>query len=157
MEGHEIVGYRVNADGFRVLLLRSGSFVWSPPEAAENVAVEELRRARHKTQSFLHIYICLKRLKYIGGSESFTRQQADLVVAIKAGNLTGIKPNMNHPSLVFVLPTYLLAHGRSEISPPFWMWEGYFVEREGTMKAPKGIFCGNSAYKRNPWSPRHQS
>ena len=64
MEGHEIVGYEVNADGVKVLLLRSGSFMWSPRKAAENVAVEELRRARHKTQSFLHICIYPKRLKY---------------------------------------------------------------------------------------------
>ena len=64
VEDHDVVGYGINADGVRVLLLRSGFFVWSPPEGAENVAAKELRRVRHKTQSFFHICICQKWLKY---------------------------------------------------------------------------------------------
>ena len=86
-------------------------------------------------------------MKYIGGSESFTRQQVDLVVAIKAGNLTGIKPNMNHPSLVFVLPTYLLAQGRSEPThPPTILNVGRVFRRvvrddEGTERNILWKFC----------------
>ena len=96
VEDHVIVGYGVNADGIRASLLRSGFFVWSPRAVMENMAVEELRRARHKRQSSFHIFICPKRLKHrcIGQ----LHKAADLVMEIRAR-----KPYWNknqHESLI---------------------------------------------------------
>ena len=48
MESHDIIGYSLNGDGVNIPLLKSGSFVWSPPAAVADVAAEELRRARLK-------------------------------------------------------------------------------------------------------------
>ena len=41
--------------------IRSGTFVWSPPPAAADVCLEELRKARMKRKNSLHI-VCVQRL-----------------------------------------------------------------------------------------------
>ena len=64
MEDHDIIGYSRNGDGVNIPLLKSDSFVWSPPVAAADVVVEELRRARNKRQSSFHTFIFPKRMKH---------------------------------------------------------------------------------------------
>jgi hypothetical protein len=54
--GHDLVGGKVREDGFWAPEFRWGYYLWAPPPAAENVALEELRVARLKRQDF-HILI----------------------------------------------------------------------------------------------------
>lgn len=57
--GHGVVGGERNEDGiwFPKLDLH-GPCVWSPPPAAATVAVEELRKARHKRPSLPQLFVC---------------------------------------------------------------------------------------------------
>ncbi len=56
--GHDHDGGEIHADGFWRPKVVPGSFVWSPPPAAADVALEELRKARIKRQQSSHIFIC---------------------------------------------------------------------------------------------------
>ncbi len=58
MGGHDLVaGGAKNTEGHWILAYKPGKFVWAPPPpAAAGVAVEELRKARHKRQDSTHIF-----------------------------------------------------------------------------------------------------
>ena len=55
--GHDIIGGCKNDDGIWTPKYKSGTYVWTPPPAAALVAVEQLRRARHKREDSTHIFL----------------------------------------------------------------------------------------------------
>ena len=57
IRGHDIVGGGISIDGFWRPTIESGTFIWDPPPAAADVALEQLRKARIKRQSSTHIII----------------------------------------------------------------------------------------------------
>eukprot|EP00978_Attheya_sp_CCMP212_P042109 scaffold251331_cov29-Attheya_sp.AAC.1 len=54
VRGHDIIGGATNDIGFYIPQTKSGNYVWTPPPAAEEVALEQLRQARIKRQTSLH-------------------------------------------------------------------------------------------------------
>ncbi|GFH49897.1 hypothetical protein CTEN210_06373 [Chaetoceros tenuissimus] len=86
IRGHDIVpgGYSTNCDGMKIPTTKPGTFVWSPPPIIGDVAVEELRKARHKRQRSMHVFI-IPRLM-----QPFWRKQlykaADLVISLPPGH-----------------------------------------------------------------------
>jgi len=56
-KGHDIVGGSKNCDGMWIPSLKSGTYLWAPPPAAADAALEELRKARHKRQSSTHVVV----------------------------------------------------------------------------------------------------
>jgi len=58
--GHDHDGYFKDENGFMRVKIRKGTFVWSPPPAAAEVAIEELRKARLKRRDSTHIVIIPK-------------------------------------------------------------------------------------------------
>jgi len=54
---HDIVGGANNADGIWIPKFKPGIFLWVPPPAAGQFAVEELRAARNKRTQSLHIFL----------------------------------------------------------------------------------------------------
>jgi len=54
---HDIVGGGTNADGIWIPKFKAGIFLWLPPPAAGQFAVEELRAARNKRTQSLHIVL----------------------------------------------------------------------------------------------------
>ena len=54
--GHDIQEFVLNDDGFEIPRYKAGTFVWAPPPAAADVAIQELRKARHKRQQSLHVH-----------------------------------------------------------------------------------------------------
>ena len=54
---HDIVGGAKNGDGIWVPEYRNATYVWTPPPAAAQVAVEQLRRARLKREGSTHVLI----------------------------------------------------------------------------------------------------
>ena len=74
-----------------------GSFVWAPPPAAADVALEELRKARMKRQDSTHVFVCPRLL-----TTDWLRQlhkAADLVLEIPAGTSFWTK-NMFEPLIL---------------------------------------------------------
>ena len=44
--------------GFYFHKVKSGSYIWAPPPACADVALEQLRVARIKRQSSIHVFVC---------------------------------------------------------------------------------------------------
>jgi hypothetical protein len=58
VRGHDIIGGATNDSGFYIPQTKSGNYVWTPPPAAAEVALEQLRQARIKRQASLHVFVC---------------------------------------------------------------------------------------------------
>ena len=56
--GHDHLGGALDSKGFWRHRIVPGTFVWTPPPAAAEAALEELRKARIKRQDSLHIFAC---------------------------------------------------------------------------------------------------
>jgi hypothetical protein len=56
--GHDQIGGQVRPDGFWCPEFKRGCYLWAPPPAAADVALEELRVARLKRQASFHIFVC---------------------------------------------------------------------------------------------------
>ena len=84
LRGHDIFGFQKNLDGLTQPVLKPGAFIWAPPPAAAEVAIEELRKARHKRQLSYHLFVCPKLMKYNWIGQLF--KGADLVAEVKAQN-----------------------------------------------------------------------
>ena len=59
-KGHDIGGWSEPKpwQQFKMPTIQAGKYVWAPPPGAADVALEELRKARHKRQASTHIFVC---------------------------------------------------------------------------------------------------
>ena len=57
-QGHDQKGGAHDAQKFWQHKIVPGTFVWTPPPAAADVALEELRKARIKRQDSTHFFVC---------------------------------------------------------------------------------------------------
>ena len=56
--GHDLVqGGTTNFEGHWMPKYKAGKYLWVPPPAAADVAIEELRKARHKRQESTHLFV----------------------------------------------------------------------------------------------------
>ena len=55
--GHDIDGWTCGSDTMWRPIIKSGTFVWTPPPAACDVALEELRKARIKRHDSTHLIL----------------------------------------------------------------------------------------------------
>ena len=99
LRGHDISGYSQNHDGRTVPTYKKGIYIWTPPPAAARIALEELRQARHKRQSSLHIFIT--PLLMIPEWRSQLYKSADLIVTLPIGN--DYCPDCHHESLTVAI------------------------------------------------------
>jgi hypothetical protein len=60
--GHDHKGGTYDARGFWRHTFVPGTFIWSPPPAAADAALEELRKARIKRQESTHFFLCPRLL-----------------------------------------------------------------------------------------------
>jgi hypothetical protein len=60
--GHSNDGGDYDSHGFWRLKIRPGKFVWVPPPAAADVAIEELRKALIKRRDTTHVFLCPRLL-----------------------------------------------------------------------------------------------
>ena len=61
-QGHDIAGWSKRSNHHSVPIIETGTFIWSPPPAACDVALEELRKARIKRQDSTYFIIVVPRL-----------------------------------------------------------------------------------------------
>jgi hypothetical protein len=57
---HDASGWKMGPDNFKTPRIKRGCYLWTPPPAAADVALEQLRQARHKRQDSFHIFVCPK-------------------------------------------------------------------------------------------------
>ena len=55
--GHDIVGGQKNDDGIWIPRYQAGTYIWTPPPAGGQIAVEQIRRARLKRENSTHVVI----------------------------------------------------------------------------------------------------
>ena len=99
VRGHDISGYSHNYDGRTIPTYRKGIFISTPPPAAARIALEELRQARHKRQSSLHIFITPLLMTPEWRSQLY--KSADLIITLPIGN--DYWPDCHHESLTVAI------------------------------------------------------
>ena len=84
--GQEVVedSWEVNSEGQKWPVTNPGSFVWSPPPVAGGIALEELRRSRHKSDRSTHVVV-IPRL-FTTEWRKQLHKAADLVLTLPAGH-----------------------------------------------------------------------
>ena len=85
VRGHDVAGYELNSDGIEIPSYRDGTFIWAPPPAAADVAIEQLRKARHKRQKSLHVFVCPRLMKPVWYKQAC--KTADILFEIKPTHL----------------------------------------------------------------------
>ena len=95
--GHDIVGWKMGHDNFKRPRISRGCYLWTPPPAAADVALEQLRQARHKRQDSFHIFVCPKLMTPCWQKQLY--KASDIVFVLPIG--TSVWPtNQCEPCLV---------------------------------------------------------
>ena len=102
--GHDITGGAVGHDSFWRPTITSGIYLWAPPPAAADVALEQLRIARIKRQASTHIFVCPRLMTPLWLKQLY--KAADLIFTVQAG--ISYWPNeMLEPLLIGVVFPFL--------------------------------------------------
>ncbi len=103
--GHDLVeGGDKNVEGHWIPKTKSGKFVWTPPPAAADVAVEELRKARHKRQDSHHIFMVPRLMKPHWHKQLC--KVSDIVLTLPPGHHAW-EANMHEPLTIGICLPYL--------------------------------------------------
>ena len=81
--GHDLDGGEKNCDGMWIPKYKDGVYIWAPPPAAAEAALEQLRKARHKRQNSTHVFVC-PRLMTPYWAKHLNRS-ADLITIVPPG------------------------------------------------------------------------
>ena len=104
-KGHDIQGWIHPAEHpFQLPVIKSGIYIWAPPPAAASIAVNELRKARHKRQESVHVFVS-PRLMTPYWRKSLEKA-SDLLFELPAGCVAWPR-NMYEPLLIGVCFPYL--------------------------------------------------
>ena len=104
--GHDFMGGVKNIDGFWLPRIKPGLFLWEPPPAAAEIALEQLRKARLKRNDSVHIVVCPRLLEPIW--RSHLHKSADLICEIPAKH--NYWKEGNHEPLILALFFPYLEH-----------------------------------------------
>jgi hypothetical protein len=111
--GHDIVGWkRESPPGWSPLSpglwypkIKIGCYVWEPPPAAAQFAVEELRKARLKRQASTHIFVCPRLMTPLWKRQ--LSKVADVVFEIPAGSIAVWDAASHEPLVVGIVFPFL--------------------------------------------------
>jgi hypothetical protein len=98
--GHDQKGGFNNEYGMYTPNISPGTFVWTPPPAAADVALEQLRQARIKRQDSCHVFVCPRLLTCEWVKQLW--KAADLVFEVPQGT-EGWATDMFEPLIIGIL------------------------------------------------------
>ena len=86
VRGHDIVEgeFETNVDGFKWPTYRKGTFVWTPPPAAAETMLEEVRKARHRRTQSTHLILIPRLMTPMW--QKHLRKVSDIVLSVPAGH-----------------------------------------------------------------------
>ena len=103
-KGHDISNWNKGDDNLWRPIIKSEFWVWDPPPAAAYKAAEQIRIARHKRQSSVHLFMCPRLLTSMWRGQ--LHKSADLVMEIPP-NTTFWNKNQHEPLVLAIyLPTF---------------------------------------------------
>ena len=104
--GHEIVEgeWEYNPEGVKFPRVKPGTFIWTPPPVAGGIAVEELRKSRHKSAESTHVFV-IPRL-FATEWRKQLHKAADVVLSLPAGH-PAWPESMHEPLTIAILYPYL--------------------------------------------------
>ena len=119
VRGHNIVdGSGVdNGDGLEVPSYKKGLFIWTPPPAAAGVAIEELRKARHKHTDSTHLFIVPRLMAPYWRKHGW--KVGDLIVELPPGHEAWPLDMYEPLTLIFVFPFIRYAPWELRRTPAF--------------------------------------
>ena len=83
VRGHDMSGGQIDRAGLYRPTYRSGKFLWAPPPAVAEAALEEIRKARVKRTSSTHVFVCPRLMTPVW--KAHLHRAADLILEIPAG------------------------------------------------------------------------
>ena len=98
VRGHDLNGGEENSEGIWLPKYKPGTFVWIPPPAAADAAIEELRKARHKRQDSMHVFVCPRLMTPYW--KKHVHKSADLILEIPPGKIVEWPEEMFEPLTV---------------------------------------------------------
>ena len=136
--GHNLdeTNWEVNYDGMKLLMLKKGTFIWTPPPCAGEAAVEALRRAIHKRKDSHHIFIIPRLMEPTW--RKHLHKAADLIVSLKPGHKDW--PNHMHEPLTIAFIFPFIRH-----KP--WQLRGS-IQILALGRALSGVWMGNPGSER---------
>ena len=98
-KGYDFCGSTKSPGGLCWPEIKNGKFIWAPPPAAADVAVEQLRVARLKRADSTHVFVCPKLLSPLWCRQLY--KAADVVIEYNAGK--EFWPTCMHEPLILAI------------------------------------------------------
>jgi hypothetical protein len=103
--GQGIGGYLTSKENVRLPFFKAGTFLWTPAPAVASVAMEELRRSRHKRENSVHLFACPRLMT--NRWRKLVLKEADFVFEVPVGTAGVWEKNMHEPLLIAVCLPFL--------------------------------------------------
>ena len=97
-KGQDMVGGAKNVEGVWIPRFEAGTRLWVPAPAAADVAIEQLRYARHRRQNSMHIFLCPRLCTHTWRKWVF--READFVCEIPPGIIKTWKKAQHEPLIL---------------------------------------------------------
>jgi hypothetical protein len=104
-KGHDVVGWERRGVSPWYPKVNPSTFLWTPAPAASQYAVEQLRKARHRRQSSMHVMVIPRLFTSLWRKQLY--KVADVVFEIPAGTLSEWKKDQHEPLTVAIVFPFL--------------------------------------------------
>jgi hypothetical protein len=100
-KGHDVVGWGRRGVSPWYPNIKHGTYLWTPAPAAAQYAVEQLRKARHRRQSSMHVMVVPRLFTSLWRKQ--LHKVADIVFEIPAGKLDAWSKDQHEPLTIAIV------------------------------------------------------